>query len=132
MGQLSHRSAIRQIVKEAPRPPSLSRPCNGTTLRGGHWTEKRDDKGQPIRRQNGRQWDYERVWVEAYEEPCGMGASAWITEVSFCSHHMPFELVAIGNARAELWASLCADIWAQVRADIPVPPELLEPEEAAP
>ena len=123
MGQLSHRSAIRQIVKEAPRPPSRPRPCNGTTLRGGYWQDKRDAAGNKVRKENGGTYDYEQIWIEPYEDPCGMGASPWIVEVNYCSHHMPFELVAVGNQRAELWASLCADIWAQVVADIPIPEE---------
>jgi hypothetical protein len=109
------------MVRNAARPPSPSRRCSGTRLVDGHWTNKRDGDGRPVRRPNGATYDYERVWVEAAEEPCGMGASPWLPEVGYCAHHMPFEFMAVANARAELWALLCADIWEQVCAEHPFP-----------
>jgi hypothetical protein len=124
MGQVSHTAAdIRQIVRDAPRPPTKGGPCSGTRFLEGRWTTKHDANGDPVRKPNGGKWDYERIWVEGEEVPCGNSASIWLPEAGYCAHHLPFALMPIANARAELWALLCHDIWAQVCAEYSLPEE---------
>ena len=130
MGALSHRALIRRMVNGAPNPPSIgSRRCQGTRLHDGYWTTKRDADGDPVRKPNGGKYDYERVWVEAGEEPCGSGCSIWVPELAWCAHHLPLDLIQMVGARAELWARLAADVWAEVLAEYPIPEHYLDAEE---
>jgi hypothetical protein len=113
MGQVSH-TETRQAIKRAGLPPTpTGRQCSGVVIRPGRWTYEEGD--------DGRQDFTKPRWVDGEELPCRSGCSAYVPEVQFCAHHLPTELVVLGNARAELWASLANDVWEQVCAEYPMP-----------
>jgi hypothetical protein len=124
MGAVSHRALIRRLVNGATNPPSVGpRRCEGTVILDAHWTDRRDENGKKVRKSNGGPYDYERVWIEEEERPCGMGCSVWVPELSYCAHHLPIDLLTLVARRAELWALLCADVWTDVCAEYPIPDE---------
>jgi hypothetical protein len=117
MGQVSHMDELRQLIKKAGRPPvEGGRKCSGTISRGGRWVSRWANN------------EYTSEWIDQTDEPCRNGASPWIPELGWCASHLPMPVLAVANARAELWASLCSDIWQQVVAECPLPPDAL-PEE---
>jgi hypothetical protein len=52
--------------------------------------------------------------------PCSNYASPWITDVAYCSHHMPPELMQLAHDRVMLWEERGALLWRLICAEVPI------------
>jgi hypothetical protein len=109
MASISHEAAIREQINRAVRPPingRATRKCQGFRIIAAY--TKPDG-----------------TYVEQRTEPCRAGCIVWLPELSYCASHIPVRFLSVAHNRGALWASLVDDIWAQVCAEYPIPPEEL-------